>query len=187
MAMLLAIVIGMFIYRELRLRDLFKIIAETAPSVGMIFFVTTNALLFAFFITKIGVPAAVTKMIVEAGLEQWQFLLLVNLMFLIVGFFLEGVPTILMFVPVLFPTAAAMGVNPVHFGIIVIVNIELGLVTPPIGLNLFVASGISGKPVLEVFKGTLPWMSVTFMVLMLVTFVPELSLYLPELVFGGTP
>lgn len=184
MAMLLAIVIGMFVYRELSIRDLFRTISETAPSVGMIFFITTNALLFAFFITKIGVPAAVTRLIVEAGLEQWQFLLLVNVMFLIVGFFLEGVPTILMFVPVLFPTAVAMGVNPVHFGIIVIVNIELGLVTPPVGLNLFVASGISGKPVLEVFKGALPWMAVTVLVLFLVTFVPELSLYLPELVFG---
>jgi len=183
-AMLLAIVIGMFIYRELKLRDIFSTIAETAPSVGMIFFITTNALLFAFFVTKIGVPAAVTQALQEAGLEQWQFLLLVNVLFLIIGFFLEGVPTILMFVPVLFPTAVAMGVNPVHFGIIVIVNIELGLVTPPVGLNLFVASGVSGKPVVEVFKGALPWMAVTIFVLMLVTFVPEISLYLPNLVYG---
>lgn len=184
MAMLLAIVIGMFVYRELSPRDLFRTIADTAPSVGMIFFITTNALLFAFFITKIGVPAAVTRLIVDLGLEQWQFLLLVNVLFLIVGFFLEGVPTILMFVPVLFPTAVAMGVNPVHFGIIVIVNIELGLVTPPVGLNLFVASGVSGRPVLEVFRGALPWMAVTICVLMLVTFIPQLSLFLPELVFG---
>jgi C4-dicarboxylate transporter DctM subunit len=78
----------------------------------------------------------------------------------------------------------AMGVDPVHFGIIVIVNIELGLVTPPVGLNLFVASGVSGRPVLEVFRGALPWMTVTVLMLMLVTFVPQLSLFLPNLVFG---
>jgi C4-dicarboxylate transporter DctM subunit len=183
-AMLLAIIIGMFFYREMKLKDLFTTVADTAPSVGMIFFITTNALLFAFFVTKIGVPAAVTQAIQDAGLEQWQFLLLVNVLFLIIGFFLEGVPTILMFVPVLFPTAVAMGVNPVHFGIIVIVNIELGLVTPPVGLNLFVASGISDKPVVEVFKGALPWMAVTVFVLMLVTFIPEISLFLPELIYG---
>lgn len=184
MATLLAILIGMFVYRELTVRGLCRTIADTAPSVGMIFFITTNALLFAFFVTKIGIPAAVTDAVMAAGLEQWQFLLLVNVMFLVVGFFLEGVPTILMFVPVLFPASQAMGVDPIHFGIIVIVNIELGLVTPPVGLNLFVANGVSGQPVVEVFKGALPWMAVTVAVLMLVTFVPALSLYLPEAAFG---
>ena len=184
MATLLALLIGMFVYRELTARDAINCIVSTAPSVGMIFFITTNALLFAFFITKLGIPAAVTGWIMSLGLEPWQFLLMVNLMFLIVGFFLEGVPTILMFVPVLFPAAVAVGVDPVHFGIIVIVNIELGLVTPPVGLNLFVASGVSGQPVLEAFYGALPWMVVTICVLLLVTFVPELSLWLPDLIFN---
>jgi len=184
MATLLAIVIGMFVYRELTPAGVVRSIIDTAPSVGMIFFITTNALLFAFFITKVGIPAAVTDFVMSLGLEQWQFLLMVNFLFLIVGFFLEGVPTILMFVPVLFPAAVAMGVDPIHFGIIVIVNIELGLVTPPVGINLFVATSVSGQPVLEVFRGALPWMAVTLAVLMLVTFVPELSLLLPELAFA---
>ena len=184
MATLFALLIGMFIYRELSARDAIACIVRTAPSVGMIFFITTNALLFAFFITKLGIPAAVTAWIMGLGLEPWQFLLMVNLLFLIVGFFLEGVPTILMFVPVLFPAAVAVGVDPVHFGIIVIVNIELGLVTPPVGLNLFVGSGVSGQPVLEAFYGALPWMVVTVLVLMLVTFVPQLSLWLPNMIFN---
>ncbi|PHP65813.1 C4-dicarboxylate ABC transporter permease [Zhengella mangrovi] len=184
MATLLALLIGMFVYRELSVGGAVRTVVSTAPSVGMIFFITTNALLFAFFITKLGIPAAVTDFITSLGMSQWQFLLLVNLIFLVIGFFLEGVPTILMFVPVLFPAAVAMGVNPIHFGIIVIVNIELGLVTPPVGLNLFVASGVSREPVLEVFRGALPWMIVTIAVLMIVTFVPELSLFLPRLMFG---
>jgi C4-dicarboxylate transporter DctM subunit len=184
MATLFALLIGMFIYRELTVGSALRTIVETAPSVGMIFFITTNALLFAFFVTKLGIPADVTKWVMSLGLEPWQFLLMVNLMFLVVGFFLEGVPTILMFVPVLFPAAMAMGIDPVHFGIIVIVNIELGLVTPPVGLNLFVASGVSRQPVVEVFYGALPWMTVTVTVLMLVTFIPSLSLFLPDLLFN---
>jgi C4-dicarboxylate transporter DctM subunit len=184
MATLFALLIGMFVYRETTARNAVRTIIATAPAVGMIFFITTNALLFAFFVTKLGIPAAMTDFIMSLGLEPWQFLLLVNLAFLIIGFFLEGVPTILMFVPVLFPASLAMGIDPVHFGIIVIVNIELGLVTPPVGLNLFVASGVSKEPVLEAFYGALPWMMVTIAVLMLVTFVPELSLYLPNAVFG---
>ncbi len=184
MATLLAIVIGMFVYRELSPGGVVRTIVGAAPAVGMIFFITTNALLFAFFITKIGIPGLVTRSIVEMGLEPWQFLLLVNVIFLIVGFFLEGVPTVLMFVPVLFPAALEMGIDPIHFGIIVIVNIELGLVTPPVGLNLFVGAGVSNQPVLEVFRGALPWMIVTVIVLMLVTFVPQLSLFLPTLAYG---
>ncbi|GAA6150241.1 C4-dicarboxylate TRAP transporter large permease protein DctM [Pseudooceanicola nitratireducens] len=184
MATLFALLIGLFVYRETTVGQALKTVVATAPSVGMIFFITTNALLFAFFVTKLGIPAAVTDWIMSLGLEQWQFLLLVNCAFLIIGFFLEGVPTILMFVPVLFPAAMAMGVDPIHFGIIVIVNIELGLVTPPVGLNLFVASGVSKEPVLEAFYGALPWMVVTIIVLMLVTFVPGLSLFLPNYVFG---
>lgn len=184
MATLLALLIGMFVYRETTPGKALRTIVATAPAVGMLFFITTNALLFAFFVTKLGIPAAMTDFITSLGLERWQFLLMVNLAFLIIGFFLEGVPTILMFVPVLFPAAMAMGVDPIHFGIIVIVNIELGLVTPPVGLNLFVAAGVSKEPVWEVFYGALPWMAVTIIVLMLVTFVPELSLYLPNAVLG---
>ena len=131
MATLLAIAIGMLVYRELSPAGVVRTIVDTAPAVGMIFFITTNALLFAFFITKIGIPAQITRIIFDMGLEPWQFLLLINVVFLIVGFFLEGVPTVLMFVPVLFPAAVEMGIDPIHFGIIVIVNIELGLVTPP--------------------------------------------------------
>lgn len=184
MATVLALVLGLFVYRELTPSKALRTIIATAPSVGMLFFITTNALLFAFFVTKIGVPAAVTSYVMSLGLEPWQFLLIVNVVFLIIGFFLEGVPTILMFVPVLYPAALAMGVDPVHFGIIVIVNIELGLVTPPVGLNLFVASGLSREPITEVFMGSLPWMISTIIVLMLVTFFPQLSLYLPNMAFG---
>ncbi len=183
-AALLALFVGLFIYRESSLRSVANTVMETAPTVGMIFFITTNALLFSFFITQLGVPAAVGRFLVELNMPPWLFLLLVNILLVIVGLFLEGVPTILMLIPVLFPAAVALGIDPVHFCIVVIVNIELGLVTPPVGLNLFVGSAISRMEVLEVFRAVLPWMCVTIVVLILVTYIPELSLFLPRLIMG---
>lgn len=180
----LALAVGMLLYREATLASVVRTIMDTAPTVGMIFFITTNALLFSFFITQLGVPAAVGQALVEMNMPPWLFLLLVNILLLIVGLFLEGVPTILMMMPVLFPAAKALGIDPVHFCIVVIVNIELGLITPPVGMNLFVGSAISRLEVIEVFRGVVPWMFVTIVVLILVTYIPELSLFLPRLVVG---
>lgn len=184
MAAALALVIGLFVYKETTLRSAITTIIETSPSVGMIFFITINALLFAFFIITLGIPDAVSRELVALHTPQWLFLLLINLALIIVGFFLEGVPTILMFIPVLFPAAKALEIDPIHFGVIVIVNIELGLIHPPMGFNLFVGSTISHLPVMEVFKGVLPWMMVTIATLVLITYVPEVSLYLPHLILG---
>ncbi|WP_116132758.1 TRAP transporter large permease [Tropicimonas sp. IMCC34043] len=184
LATFLAFLIGWLVYRELTVRTAIQRVIDTAPSVGMIFFITTNALFFAFFITQLGIPQWVTETLVALDMPLWMFLLMINILLVIVGFFLEGVPTILMFVPVLFPAAREMGIDPVHFAIIVIVNIELGLVTPPVGLNLFVGSAISNQPATVVLRGTLPWMVVTVAVLILVTYVPGISLWLPNYVFG---
>jgi C4-dicarboxylate transporter DctM subunit len=183
MAAALALLIGLFVYRETDFMGAVKTIVTTAPSVGMIFFITINALLFAFFITQLGIPQAVSNLIVALDPPQWVFLLMVNVLLIIVGFFLEGLPTVLMFVPILFPAAMALGVDPVHFCIIVVVNIELGLIHPPVGLNLYVGSAVSGLPPWEVFMAALPWLSVTLTTLLLVTYVPQLSLFLPGLMF----
>lgn len=183
MAVLLALIIGLFIYRNQRWGDIFAVIIRTTPRVGLIFWIATNAILFGFYLTKLGVPQAVANWIISLNMVPWMFLLMVNLVLVIVGLFLEGVPTILLFVPVLFPAAQAMGIDPVHFGIIVIVNIELGLVTPPVGLNLFVGSTISGLPIERVFRACLPWMAVDVFVLALVTYFPWLSTFLPDLMW----
>lgn len=177
----LALLIGFFIYRELSFKDVLVVTAETGPRVGMIFWITANALLFGFFLTKIGLPAAMAAFVLDMNLSPIVFLLCVNVLLVIVGFFLEGVPTILIFAPLLVPAAESLGIDPVHFAIIMVVNIELGLITPPVGINLFVASSISGLPVLSVFRATLPWMIATIITLMIVTLFPPLSLYLPGL------
>ena len=181
MATALALLIGFFIYRELTVRDIPRAFVHASARVGMIFWIAANAVLFGFFITKLGIPKAVTEAIVAMELSRVEFLLIVNLFLIVVGFFLEGVPTILIFIPILFPAAEAVGIDPVHFGIITVVNIELGLVTPPVGLNLFVGSGVSGLPVMTVFRATIPWMVATIFTLLLVTYVPEISLFLPRL------
>jgi len=177
----LAMVIGFFVYRELKLRDLAPVLIETGPRVGMIFWITANALLFGFFLTKIGLPAQMAQFVLDLNLSPIVFLLCVNVLLLVVGFFLEGVPTILIFAPLLVPAAESLGIDPVQFAIIMVVNIELGLVTPPVGINLFVASSITGRPVLSVFRATMPWMVATIITLMIVTFFPPLSLFLPGL------
>ena len=174
-------VIGFFVYRELTLRDVLRITAETGPRVGMIFWITANALLFGFFLTKVGIPAAMAQLVVDWNLSPIVFLLCVNILLVIVGFFLEGVPTILIFAPLLVPAAEGLGIDPVHFAIIMVVNIELGLITPPVGINLFVASSNSGMPVLQVFRATRPWTIATVITLLFVTYYPPLSMYLPNL------
>jgi C4-dicarboxylate transporter DctM subunit len=181
MAALLAIAIGMFVYRELTPRGVVDGVIDAAPRVGMIFWIAANAILFGFFITQLGVPEAIASWLVSLDMSKWTFLLLVNVVLIIVGLFLEGVPVILLFMPVLFPAATALGVHPVHFGIVVVVNIELGLVTPPVGLNLFVGSSISSLPIETVFRACLPWAAVTLVVLGLVTYIPAISLFLPGL------
>jgi C4-dicarboxylate transporter DctM subunit len=180
----LALIVGMLAYREMSPKKALQTLLATAPTVGMVFFITTCALLFAFVVTQIGIPQAVARTLVDMNMPQGLFLALVNVVLLIVGFFLEGTPTILMMMPILFPAAKQLGVDPVHFCIVVVVNIELGLIHPPMGFNLFVGSAISGQPVWEVFKAVLPWMCVTIVMLFLVTYVPQISLFLPHLVFN---
>ena len=181
MATMLALLIGMFVYREISLRQIPGTFVYAAVRAGMIFWIAANAVMFGFLITNLGVPKMITDTILAMELSPWSFLLLINVLLVVVGFFLEGVPTILIFVPVLFPAAEAMGIDPVHFGIILVVNIELGLITPPVGLNLFVGASISGLSVMRVFRATLPWMIATIFTLILVTYVPQVSLFLPQL------
>ena len=179
MCVAIALAIGSLVYRQQRLGTTWRTIVAVMPRVGMLFWIVTNAVLFGFFLAQQGIPDAVARWIVSLDMQPWTFLLLVNLILVIVGLFMDGVPVILMFIPVLFPASQAMGIDPVHFGIIVIVNIELGLVTPPVGINLYVGSAVSDLPVHTVFRACLPWIVVDVIILALVTYVPWLSTFLP--------
>ncbi|HEV7264536.1 MAG TPA: TRAP transporter large permease [Falsiroseomonas sp.] len=179
----LAALIGTLAYRETSLPGLFRVMLEVTPRIGMIFWITTMAILFSFMLTQEGVPAALSEWLVAMEMPQWLFLLLVNLVLIVAGIFMDGVPMILLFMPMIFPAATSLGVDPLHLCIIVVVNIELALISPPVGINLYVASSIANVPIHQVVVACLPWVAVVAVMLGLVTYLPFLSTWLPGILF----
>ncbi len=149
----------------------------------MLMFIVANALLFAHVLTTERIPQAIAENIVAMGMPAWQFLVVVNILLLIAGCFMEPTGIILILAPILFPIATRLGIDPVHLGIIMVVNLEIGMVTPPVGLNLFVTSGITGMSVMEVVRAALPWLMVLLVFLAITTYVPQMTLWLPNLLF----
>lgn len=179
-AILYAFVVGMFIYRDLNLRDLPEVLTTAARQSAMIMFVIANGYLFAFFLATERIPGAVGSLLTSADLPAWGFLVGVNILLLIVGCFMETSSAIVILTPILVPVALELGINPVHLGIVIVMNLELGLLTPPVGLNLFVASGLSNMSVLRVAKAALPSFMVLLVAVLIVTYVPEIALALVE-------
>lgn len=176
-----ALLVGFFIYRQTTVRAMVQTVLTVTPNIGMIFWIVTNAVLFGFFLTQQGVPDALANWLVSIDMNKYLFLLIVNAILIVAGLFVDGVPMILMFMPVLYPAAKALGIDPIHFGIVVVMNIEVGLLTPPVGLNLFVASTISGIPLAQVISSILPWLGAAFFMLLVLTYLPGLSTFLPSL------
>src|SRR5699024_7711417 len=159
-------------YRELSFKDLGKVLLSSAKTSAMIMFIIANGILFTFVLAAERIPDQITTGITEMSLEPWQFLALVNILLLIVGCFMETSSAILILAPILLPIAMEMGVDPIHLGIIIVMNLEIGMITPPLGLNLFVASGLSGMSVLQVAKAAIPSAAVLLTALILVTYLP---------------
>jgi len=134
--------------------------------------------------TRSGVPAALVQFTLDNHLRPWEFLLAINVLLLILGCFLEVAATLLLVMPILAPALVPLGIDPVHFAIVFTHNMEIALVHPPVGLNLYVLATISDAPVLEVIKGILPFLLLLLLVLGIITYVPILSLWLPQLVYG---
>jgi len=176
-----AFVIAVFVYRDLRLTDVPKVLIDSGRVTAMLMFIIANAFLFAFVLTTEQIPQAISAWIVDLGLPVWAFLLVLNLILLVAGNFIEPASVILILAPILFPIATALGVHPVHLGIIMTVNMEIGMITPPVGLNLFVTSSVAGMRVSEVVRAALPWLVVLIAVLLAITYVPAISLGLPAL------
>lgn len=179
-----AFVAAVFIYRDLHIAEVPKVLLDSARVSVMLMFIICNAFLFAHVLTTAQIPQEIARIITEANLAPWQFLLVVNIILLIAGNFMDPAPIVLITAPILFPTAVSLGIDPIHLGIVYVVNMEIGLVTPPVGLNLFVASGITGQPLLSVVRASLPWLMVLVGFLIVVTYIPEISLFLPNLLFG---
>ena len=180
-----AAVVALFVYRDLKFTDVPHVLVDAAKVTVMLLFIIANAFLFAHVLTTEQIPQSIARGITEAGLAPWQFLLVVNIILLVAGNFMEPSAIILIVAPIVFPTAVKLGIDPVHLGIIFVVNMEIGMVTPPVGLNLFVTSGITGMPVLSVVKAAWPWLMILITFLIIITYVPEISLWLPNTLFGN--
>lgn len=184
-AVVYSLIVGLFVYRDLSFRDLPKVFVRSAVTMSMVLFIITNAMAFAFILTTEGIPAAIAAFIVEHAVTPWVFLLFVNVLLYFVGDFMEPSAAILILAPLFLPIVKDMGIDPIHFGVIMTVNMEIGMITPPVGLNLFVASGISGLPLWDVFKGAAWFMVIMLFGLVLITYIPSISLTIPKLLYGA--
>ncbi len=181
MSAVYAFFISMFVYKAIRLRDVKKVLLNSANMSAMLLYIITNAVLFSFIMTNEHIPQLLADWILTKDLGVIQFLLVVNVMLLLAGNFMEPSSIILIMAPIIYPAAMVLGINPVHLGILIDVNMEVGLCHPPVGLNLYVASGISKLGITELTKAVWPWLVTMLVFLIIVTYWPELSLFLPRL------
>ncbi|MFZ5737560.1 MAG: TRAP transporter large permease [Pseudomonadota bacterium] len=180
-----AFVAAVFIYRDLKITDVPQVLLDSGRVSVMLMFIICNAFLFGHVLTTAQIPQDIARLITDAQLSPWHFLLIVNIILLVAGNFMDPTAIVLITAPILFPTAMQLGIDPIHLGIVYVVNMEIGLVTPPVGLNLFVASGITGMPLMQVVRAALPWLMVLLSFLILITYVPIISTFLPDLLFGS--
>lgn len=176
-----AFVIAVWVYKDIKLRDVPRVLLSSAAMSAMLLYIITNAVMFAFILTSEQIPQHMSSWIADLGLGKIGFLLIVNIMLLLIGMVMEPSAIVLIMAPILYPVAVKLGIDPVHFGIMMVVNMEIGLCTPPVGLNLYVGSAISRLGLTEVSKATLPWLFTALIFLMLITYIPEISLGLPHI------
>lgn len=175
--------VAFFIYKELKLKDLPEVLLKTCSLTGVVLLVLATANIFSFVLTFEGLPLAMADMITAYAFNWIMFILFVHILFFVLGMVMDCLPPILILMPILVPVATAMGIDPVHFGIIVAANVGLGMVSPPVGICLFVACGIADTRIELVVRPLLPFLLILVISLMVITFVPQISLFLPRL-FG---
>ena len=181
MSAVYAFVIAVFVYRDMKLKDVPRVLLSSANMSAMILYIITNAVMFSFLMTSEQIPQAITAWMNTAGIGWVEFLLFVNLILLLAGNVMEPSSIVLITAPILFPVAVSLGINPIHLGILMTVNMEVGLCHPPVGLNLYVASGIARMGITELTIATWPWLVTMLIFLAMVTYIPELSLWLPRM------
>ena len=180
MSAVYAFIVAVFIYKDLRLSDVPKVLLNSANMSAMLLYISTNAVLFSFLMTHENIPQAMADFMMGTGIGVIGFLIMANILMLIMGNFMEPSSIVLILAPILFPIAMTLGIDPVHFGIIMVVNMEVGMCHPPVGLNLYVASGITKMGITELTIAVWPWLLSMLVFLVLVTYVPEISLWLPR-------
>jgi len=174
-----------FVYREMTLGDIWRIALDSAVTTARVLIMVAAATLFSWLLTMQGITQALVKPILDLGPPPWAVLAFANVAILLAGMFVDVFSNILILCPLLLPLTNQAGVSELHFGIVATVNSDIGNITPPFGLNIFVASGAFGKGFAEVVRAVLPWLAVALLALAVVTYVPEISLWLPKRLYPG--
>ena len=173
--------VAVFIYKDMRLKDVPKVLLNSANMSAMLLYIITNAVMFSFILTNENIPQELANWLLDKGLGHIAFLFAVNILLLMAGNFMEPSSIVLIFAPILFPVAIKLGIDPVHFGIMMTVNMEVGMCHPPVGLNLYVASGITKMGITELTIAVWPWLLTMIVFLIAVTYWPPLSIWFPKL------
>ena len=179
-----ALVLSVYVYRGIRKGDLFAIMTQAVRNAAAIMIIIALALAFGHWITETGIANKTVALVQAWGVEGWQFLVAINIILLFLGMFLEVFSVLLLIMPIVIPLLRPLGIDPIHFGVVVVINMEIALLTPPVGLNLFVISNISQTPLAQVVRGTAPFVGLMLALLVLITYVPQISLWLPNLFVG---
>lgn len=180
MSAVYAFFIAIFVYRDMPLSRVPKVLLDSANMSAMLLYIITNAMLFSFLMTNENIPQILAEWMLGQGFGPVAFLLAVNILLLAAGNFMEPSSIVLIFAPILFPVAVKLGIDPVHFGIMMTVNMEVGMCHPPVGLNLYVASGITKMGITELTVAVWPWLLSMLVFLIMITYVPSISLWLPR-------
>ncbi|MBV5306275.1 MAG: TRAP transporter large permease subunit [Desulfobulbaceae bacterium] len=181
MSAVYAAFVAVFVYRDLSFKDVPKVLLNSANMAAMLLYIITNAVMFSFILANENIPQELAGWLLDMGLGKITFLLAVNILLLMAGNFMEPSSIVLIFAPILFPVAMTLGINPIHFGILMTVNMEVGMCHPPVGLNLYVASGITKMGITELTVAVWPWLLTMVVFLVAVTYWPTMSLWLPHM------
>jgi C4-dicarboxylate transporter, DctM subunit len=180
MSAVYAFFVAVFVYKDMKLKQVPRVLLSSANMSAMLLYIITNAVLFSFLMTYENIPQILANWMLESGLGTISFLLAVNILLLLAGNVMEPTSIVLIMAPILFPVALKLGIDPIHFGILITVNMEVGMCHPPVGLNLYVASGITRMGITEITIAVWPWLLTMLVFLLLVTYIPWLSLVLPK-------
>ncbi len=180
-AVLYSFILGVFVYKEVKLKEIFGVITKSAKSVAVIMIIVGFATIFAYVLTINQVPHTVAEFLLQMTENPIIFLLLINILLLIAGMFLEAFSAIIILTPILVPAAINFGIDPIHFGVIMILNLAIGMITPPVGVNLFIVSEIAKVPIDKLMKPTLLMIAVLLTNVLFITYIPILSTWLPSL------
>lgn len=184
LAALVALLVSLFVYRGFHWREAVEVIGDSVKSSAVVMLIVATALAFGHWVTESGMPNTLVTAITEMGLSSWQFLLIINLILLVLGMFLEVASIMLITLPIIVPLLKPLGIDPVHFAVVMTINMEIALITPPVGLNLYVIASVAKAPIGEAIRGITPFLIMLLGLLATITYVPEISLWLPDLVYG---